>query len=175
MASIERVLQITRCLLIAHQIRVRLAGQVCGLGRGPRRRACAAICCSRPAGSLCGMSFICTWIVLVDSLGTGRLLDYHSVAVVGLSAGFVLRIGPQGTARDGVCMHTGTAGSSLLLTLVWIVFTEVSSSRSGSGLATGVWCSGIIFTASPGSRAPAGTEKRSDSYCARVVLTCYWL
>ena len=43
-------------------------------------------------------------------------------------------------------MRTGTAGSTLLLTLGWIEFTEVSSSRSGSGSAAGIfWCSGIIL------------------------------
>ena len=48
-------------------------------------------------------------------------------------------------------MRTGMAGSSLLLTLVWVAFAEASSSRSGSGLAAGIWCSGIIFIR--GSRA----------------------
>ena len=68
---------------------------------------------------------------------------------------------PQGTARDGVCVRTGTAGSSLSLTLVWIVFTEVSSSRSGSGLAAGIWCSGIILTTSRGLMARRDRVKRS--------------
>ena len=57
-------------------------------------------------------------------------------------------------------MLTGTAGSSLLLTLVWIVFTEVSSaSRSGSGLAVGIWCIGIIYS-SRADGAVATCDKR---------------
>ena len=43
-------------------------------------------------------------------------------------------------------VRTGMARASLLLTLVWIVFTWGSSSRSGSGSAAGIWCGGIIFT-----------------------------
>ena len=107
--------------------------------QGSRRRACCTdTICSWPAGSLCGMSFICT----CGGSAIGELLlsyrrDYSAACE-----------GPNGTTRDGVCVRTGTAGSSLLLTLGWIVFTEVSSGRSGSGLAAGVlWCSGIILFA----------------------------
>ena len=59
--------------------------------------------------------------------------------------------------RDYARRHvrTGTAGSSLLLTLVWIVFTEVSSSRSAA-----IWCSGAIFSM---ARAGAGYEAASDA------------
>ena len=47
-------------------------------------------------------------------------------------------------------VRTGMAGASLLLTLVWTVFTWGSSSRSGSGSGAGIWCSGIIFTSFEG-------------------------
>ena len=75
-------------------------------------------------------------------------IGYRREVVVELSAGLdgAACEGPEGTTRDGVCVRTGTAGSSLLLILGWIVFTEVSFSRSGSGSAAGIfWCSGIIF------------------------------
>ena len=75
-------------------------------------------------------------------------IGYRREVVVELSAGLDSAAceGPKGTTRDGVCVRTGTAGSSLLLILGWIVFTEVSFSRSGSGSAAGIfWCSGIIF------------------------------
>ena len=89
-------------------------------------------------------------MVVGTSLTTGE--------VVRLSVRLVLCARePQGTARDGVCVRTGTAGSRLLLTLVWIVFTEVSSNRSGSGLAAGIWCSGIIFYFSRAD-GPRGTR-----------------
>eukprot|EP00964_Phaeocystis_antarctica_P154281 scaffold122907_cov42-Phaeocystis_antarctica.AAC.1 len=81
---------------------------------------------------------------------SARVVDRLSTreVVVELSAGLDSAAceGPKGTTRDGVCVRTGTAGSILLLILGWIVFTEVSSSRSGSGLAAGIfWCSGIIL------------------------------
>ena len=83
--------------------------------------------------------------VVVDRLRTGRLLGYRRSccwAIGGVRAACGGCKGPF----DGVRVRTGTAGSSLLLTLVWIVFIGVSSlSRSGSGLAVGIWCSGIIL------------------------------
>ena len=65
-------------------------------------------------------------------------------------------------------VRTGTAGSSLLLTLVRIAFTEVSSaSRSGLGLAAGIWCGGIIYC----SRAdgPRGTKEAHPSTRSAAV------
>ena len=68
-----------------------------------------------------------------------RLYTYEEV--VGLSARLPLAYGrgsccargPQGTKCGGVCVHTGTVGSSVL-------FTGVSSpGRSGSGVAAGIF------------------------------------
>ena len=70
------------------------------------RACCTDAICSWTAGSLCGMSFICT---------RGGLLGYRR--------GSCCTRGPQGTARDGMRVRTGMAGASLLSTLVWIVFT----------------------------------------------------
>ena len=81
-------------------------------------------------------------------------IGYRREVVVELSVGLDSAAceGPKGTTRDGVCVRTGTAGSSLLLTLVCIVFTEVSSSHSGSALvAAGIWWPGIW---SDGPRGP---------------------
>ena len=94
--------------------------------------------------------------VVADRLLRGGCQVIGEVVVLGYRRGSCAARGPQGTTRDGVRVRTGTAGSSLLLTLVWIVFTEVSSNRSGSGLAAGIWCGGIIYS----SRAdgPRGTR-----------------
>ena len=77
-------------------------------------------------------------LLLAGRLALRHVVHLHVVVktvgeVVRLSARlwvgyrFVLlaREGRKAT-RDGVCMRTGTAGSSLLLTLVWIVFTGVA-------------------------------------------------
>ena len=60
---------------------------------------------------------------------------------------------------------TGMAGSTLLLTLGWIVFTEVSSSsRSGSGSAAGIfWCSGIILYVSKAMTRLGQCELKTSS------------
>ena len=51
-------------------------------------------------------------------------------------------------SRQRMCAaHRHGGASSLWLTLVRIAFTEVlSASRSGLGLAAGIWCGGIIYT-----------------------------
>ena len=90
-------------------------------------RAILARICRRLLPRLLGQRVVGTSLATI-----GELLDYL--------CGSCCAREPQGTTRDGVCVRTGTAGSSLLLTLVWIVFTEVSSSRSVSGLAAGIWC-----------------------------------
>ena len=68
--------------------------------------------------------------MVVDSFGTGRLLgylvpaDYQRGSCNGLSAGFMLRArAARDCARRHARVRTGVAGSSLLLILVWIVFT----------------------------------------------------
>ena len=84
--------------------------------------------------------------MVVDSFGAGEVVRLSARLLLGYRRGSCCARGPQGTARDGMRMRTGMAGASLLLTLVWIVFTGVSSSRSDSGSAAGIWCSDIIFT-----------------------------
>ena len=91
---------------------------------------------------------------LVDRLG-GEVVRLSARLSLGHRLGSCCARGPQGTTRNVVCVRTGTAGSSLLLTLVWIVFTEVSSSRSAA-----IWCSGAIYSRWP---ARAGCEAASDA------------
>ena len=104
---------------------------------------------------------------LVDRLG-GEVVRLSARLSLGHRLGSCCARGPQGTTRNVVCVRTGTAGSSLLLTLVWIVFTEVSSaSRSGSGLTAGIWCSGIIYSLR--ADGPRGTKvmRQPTSHCRR--------
>ena len=91
------------------------------------------------------MSFICGGEYRLGSTGS-TLLGYRRGCRWAIG-----RVRAAGEGRKGlratVYVCTGMAGSTLLLTLGWIVFTEVSSSsRSGSGSAAGIsWCSGIVF------------------------------
>ena len=50
----------------------------------------------------------------------------------------------QGVACGGARVRTDTTGVILLLLVVWIV--EGSSGRSASGMAAGIWCSGVFLT-----------------------------
>ena len=121
------------------------AGHTClAIGRA-QRACCTDAICSWPAGSLCGMSFICGGEYRLGSTGS-TLLGYRRGCRWAIG-----RVRAAGEGRKGlratVYVCTGMAESTLLLTLGWIVFTEVSSSsRSGSGSAAGIsWCSGIIL------------------------------
>lgn len=83
----------------------------------------------------------------MDRLGTGRLSSYQRVLLGYIGRAGAARACAQGIACGGA-VRTDTGGVILLLMVVWIVFTGGSSGRSASGMAAGIWRSGILLTIS---------------------------
>ena len=97
-----------------------------------RRACCTAAICSWQAGLLCGMSFTCARVG--GYILTRRLSGYQRGCHWPMGGVRAAREGRKGLRKcGGMCVHTGTVGSSAL-------FTGVSSpGRSGSGVAAGIF------------------------------------
>ena len=74
----------------------------------------------------------------------GRLSSYQRMLLGYTGGDRAVRSRAQGVACGGARVRTDTTGVILLLLVVWIV--EGSSGRSASGMAAGIWCSGVFLT-----------------------------